>query len=149
MRRDCFYFCPPFRVRYGEVDQQGIVYNGNYVAYTDLAFEEFLRSKGYSYRELAEKHDSEVCHKKSTYEFVSSAYAGDMLEVGISKIKIGKKSFTTVSYTHLHRRYLGRCSAAVFPDEVRHQGADRRVPDPDLSVQAPRCICNHGGGRWF
>ncbi|BFL38634.1 acyl-CoA thioesterase [Agathobaculum sp. NSJ-28] len=94
MRRDCFYFCPPFRVRYGEVDQQGIVYNGNYVAYTDLAFEEFLRSKGYSYRELAEKHDSEVCHKKSTYEFVSSAYAGDMLEVGISKIKIGKKSFT-------------------------------------------------------
>ena len=94
MRRDCFYFCPPFRVRFGEVDRHGIVYNGNYVAYTDFAFEEFLRSRGYSYRELAEKHGSEVCHKKSTYEFVSSAYEGDMLEVGISKIKIGRKSFT-------------------------------------------------------
>lgn len=93
MRRDCIFFCP-IRVRFGEVDRQGIVYNGCYVAYTDLAFEEFLRSKGYSYRELAEKHDSEVCHKKATYEFVSSAYEGDMLEVGISKIKIGRKSFT-------------------------------------------------------
>lgn len=93
MRHDCIFFCP-VRVRFGEVDRQGIVYNGNYVAYTDLAFEEFLRSKGYSYRELSEKHDSEVCHKKATYEFVSSAYEGDMLEVGISKIKIGHKSFT-------------------------------------------------------
>lgn len=93
MRKDCVCFCP-LRVRFGEVDRQGIVYNGNYVAYTDLAFEEFLRSRGYSYKELAEKYDSEVCHKKSTYEFVSSAYEGDMLEVGIRKIKIGRKSFT-------------------------------------------------------
>ena len=43
MRSDCVFFCP-IRVRYGEVDRQGIVYNGNYVAYTDLALEEFLRS---------------------------------------------------------------------------------------------------------
>lgn len=93
MRKDCVFFCP-VRVRFGEVDRQGIVYNGNYVAYTDLAFEEFLRSRGYSYKELAEKYDSEVCHKKSTYEFVSSAYEGDMLEVGIRKIKLGRKSFT-------------------------------------------------------
>ena len=93
MRSDCIFFCP-VRVRYGEVDQQGIVYNGNYVAYVDLAFEEFFRSKGYSYKELAEKHGSEVCHKKSTYEFVSSAYEGDMLEVGISKVKVGNKSLT-------------------------------------------------------
>ena len=93
MRSDCFFFCP-VRVRFGEVDRQAIVYNGNYVVYTDLAFEEFLRSKGYSYRELAEKHDSEVCHRKATYEYVSSAYEGDTLEVGISKIKVGNRSFT-------------------------------------------------------
>lgn len=93
MRSDCFFFCP-VRVRFGEVDRQGIVYNGNYVVYTDLAFEEFLRSKGYSYRELAEKYDSEVCHRKATYEYVSSAYEGDMLEVGISKINVGNRSFT-------------------------------------------------------
>lgn len=93
MRSDCIFFCP-VRVRFGEVDRQGIVYNGNYVIYTDLALEEFFRSKGYTYRELCEKYDSEVCHKKSTYEFMASAYEGDTLEVGISKIKVGNKSFT-------------------------------------------------------
>ena len=93
MRSDCIFFCP-VRVRYGEVDQQGIVYNGNYVAYTDLAFEEFLRSRGYTYKELATRHGSEVCHKKSTYEFVSSAYEGDLLEIGIRRPRVGNKSFT-------------------------------------------------------
>jgi len=93
MRSDCVFFCP-IRVRFNEVDRQGIVYNGCYVAYTDLAFEEFLRSRGYSYRELSEQHNSEVCHRKSTYDFLSSAYEGDLLEVGISKITIGYKSFT-------------------------------------------------------
>lgn len=93
MRKDCIFFCP-IRVRFGEVDRQGIVYNGNYVAYTDLALDEFLRAKGYSYRELAEEHDSEICHKKSTYEFLASAYEGDLLEVGISNIKLGNRSFT-------------------------------------------------------
>lgn len=93
MRSDCIFFCP-VRVRYGEVDQQGIVYNGHYVVYTDLAFEEFFRSKGYPYRTLVTEHASEVCHKKSTYEFFSSAYEGDMLEVGMRVIKVGNKSIT-------------------------------------------------------
>ena len=93
MRSDCVFFCP-VRVRYGEVDQQGVVYNGNYVIYTDVAFEAFLRSKGYPYRKLVNEHDSEVCHKKSTFEYISSAFADDLLEVGVRVLRVGHKSFT-------------------------------------------------------
>ncbi|MFV0518538.1 MAG: acyl-CoA thioesterase [Aminipila sp.] len=93
MRSDCIFFCS-IRVRYGEVDQQGVVYNGNYVIYTDVAFEEFLRSKGYSYKDLVSKYDSEVCHKKSTFEYISSAFESDMLEIGVRVVNIGNKSFT-------------------------------------------------------
>ncbi len=93
MRSDCVFFCP-VRVRYGEVDQQGVVYNGNYVIYTDVAYEEFLRSKGYSYKKLVNEYESEVCHKKSTFEFNSSAFEGDMLEVGLRVLKVGNRSFT-------------------------------------------------------
>ncbi len=64
------------------------------MAYTDLALDEFFRSKGYPYRDLAEKYDSGVCHKKYTYEFISSAYEGDLLEVGVTGIRVGNKSFT-------------------------------------------------------
>ena len=93
MRSDCIFFCP-VRVRYGEVDQQGVVYNGNYVVYTDVAFEEFLRSKGYSYKKLVNEYASEVCHKKATFEYISSAFEGDMLEIGVRVIKVGNRSFT-------------------------------------------------------
>jgi len=93
MRNDCAFFCP-IRVRYGELDPQGIVYNGNYSIYTDVAFEEFLRSRGYSYKELVKDHASEVCHKKSTFEYISSAFEDDIIEVGVRVIKVGNRSFT-------------------------------------------------------
>ena len=93
MREDCIFFCP-VRVRYGEVDQQGVVYNGNYIVYTDVAFESFVRSKGYTYKDLSEKYDSEVCHKKTTIEYNSSAFEGDLLEIGIKVVRVGERSFT-------------------------------------------------------
>lgn len=42
------------RVRYGETDQMGIVYYGNYALYLELARTELLRSLGLSYKELEE-----------------------------------------------------------------------------------------------
>ena len=93
MRSDCIFFCS-IRVRYGEVDKQGIVYNGNYSIYTDVAIDEFFRSNGYSFKELVEKHESEICHKKSTIEYNSSAFEDDMLEIGIRVIRVGDRSFT-------------------------------------------------------
>lgn len=93
MRSDCIFFCP-IRVRYGEVDKQGIVYNGNYFVYTDTAFEEFFRTKGYPYSKLVSEYGAEVCHKKSTTEFIASAYDGDLIEVGVRVHRIGEKSIT-------------------------------------------------------
>lgn len=93
MRNDCIFFCP-IRVRYVEVDQQGIVYNGHYTMYTDVAFEEFFRSKGYPFSDLVNKYESEICHKKSSIEYISSAFADDMLEVGVRVLNIGNRSFT-------------------------------------------------------
>ncbi len=93
MRDECIFFCT-LRVRYGEVDQQGIVYNGNYASYGDFAFCEFLRSRGCSYNNLSKTLDFEVCHKASSFEFFSSAYAEDLIEIGVKIVKIGTRSFT-------------------------------------------------------
>jgi len=43
------------RVRYGETDQMGYVYYGNYAQYFEVARVEFLRSKGVSYKKLEEE----------------------------------------------------------------------------------------------
>ncbi|MFT4643935.1 MAG: acyl-CoA thioester hydrolase [Planctomycetota bacterium] len=43
------------RVRYGETDQMGFVYYGNYALYLEQARTEMLRSVGYTYKEMEEK----------------------------------------------------------------------------------------------
>lgn len=40
------------RVRYGETDQMGVVYHGNYVQYLEIARVEWLRNLGVSYKEM-------------------------------------------------------------------------------------------------
>jgi len=41
-----------FRVRYGETDQMGVVYHGNYPQYLEMGRIEWLRALGISYKEM-------------------------------------------------------------------------------------------------
>lgn len=41
-----------FRVRYGETDQMGVVYHGNYAQYLEMARVEWLRMLGISYKDM-------------------------------------------------------------------------------------------------
>lgn len=43
-----------FRVRYGETDQMGIVYYGNYAQYLEMGRVEWLRKLGISYKSMEE-----------------------------------------------------------------------------------------------
>jgi len=43
------------RVRYGETDQMGVVYHGNYAAYCEVARVEFFRQIGLPYKDLEER----------------------------------------------------------------------------------------------
>jgi len=43
------------RVRYGETDQMGIVYHGNYAQYLEIGRIEWLRSFGISYKKMEEQ----------------------------------------------------------------------------------------------
>ncbi|MFT4832135.1 MAG: acyl-CoA thioester hydrolase [Psychroserpens sp.] len=44
-----------FRVRYGETDQMGVVYHGNYAQYLEMGRVEWLRSLGFSYKNMEEE----------------------------------------------------------------------------------------------
>ncbi|WP_084696365.1 acyl-CoA thioesterase [Maribacter thermophilus] len=44
-----------FRVRYGETDQMGVVYYGNYAQYLEMGRVEWLRALGISYKDMEEK----------------------------------------------------------------------------------------------
>ena len=48
-------FSTNVRVRYGETDQMGVVYHGNYASYFEIARTEWLRNLGVTYKEFENK----------------------------------------------------------------------------------------------
>ena len=45
-------FSTTIRVRYGETDQMGVVYHGNYATYFEVARTEWLRNLGVTYKDI-------------------------------------------------------------------------------------------------
>ena len=48
------YVDVPVRVRYADTDMMGIVYHGTYAQYFEIGRSEFMREKGFTYRQLEE-----------------------------------------------------------------------------------------------
>lgn len=68
------------RVRYGETDQMGIVYHGNYPSYFEVARIEFFREIGLPYKELESKGII-LPVVDLGIKFIKSAYYDDDLSI--------------------------------------------------------------------
>lgn len=73
-----------FRVRYSEVDSQGIVFNANYLNYLDVAITEYFRSKGISYSEFIERYQLDFHVVQSLIDYRNGAKFDDVLDVLLS-----------------------------------------------------------------
>ncbi|HNL38707.1 MAG TPA: thioesterase family protein [Saprospiraceae bacterium] len=69
------------RVRYGETDQMGYLYYGNYAQYFEVGRVETIRSLGLSYKELEEVHGIWLPVVNMEMRFVRPAYYDDLLTV--------------------------------------------------------------------
>jgi len=92
MVRDRFRYHFPLRVRFAETDMQGIVFNGNYLTYTDTAVTEYFRHLGYPYQELV-KGGLDFVLAHITCDFRAAAYFDDPLEVQTRIAELRTKSF--------------------------------------------------------
>lgn len=106
MRSD-FRFHHEIRVRFADTDLQGIVFNGNYLTYYDVAWTEYFRALGFSYTDLIDRGVDTVL-ARTTMEFKSPARFDDILEVHTRISSIGNTSLT-------------------FNFEIYPQGLDRLV----------------------
>ena len=81
------------RVRYLDVDQQGVVFNMWYLGYFDEAMADFLAEGGLPYREmLGSGYDVQLVH--SEIDWRSSLRWGDEARVEVSLASVGATSFT-------------------------------------------------------
>jgi acyl-CoA thioester hydrolase len=92
MARTDFTFSHSLRVRWAEVDRQGIVFNGHYLLYFDIGITEYWRAIGCPYPDGLLAHGSDMFVKKSTIEYHASAEYDDVLDVLVRVARIGRSS---------------------------------------------------------
>ncbi|MEO8630025.1 MAG: thioesterase family protein [Betaproteobacteria bacterium] len=133
MRREDFALCHPLRVRWAEIDRQGIVFNGHYLAYFDIGITEYWRAISYPYPDALLQAGCDTFVVKATVEYHAPAVYDDMLDVLVRVARIGRTSMNFNIEVH-------RADARLISGEVIYVIADpqtrKPMPVPDFLRQA-------------
>jgi acyl-CoA thioester hydrolase len=87
-------FVHELRVRYGECDPQGIVFNANYLLYFDVAFTELWREAVGPWLEMVDRGiDAVVAHAE--IDFRAPARYDDVLRLPVRITNVGRTAITT------------------------------------------------------
>ena len=92
MNRDRYRLRESLRVRWAETDMQGIVFNGHYLTYFDVAITEYWRAVGMPYPAAFAGTGVDLFAVKSTVEYLAPARYDDMIEVGCRAARLGRSS---------------------------------------------------------
>ncbi len=87
-------FVHELRVRYGECDPQGIVFNANYLLYFDVAFTELWRAAVGPWQEMVARGIDAVV-ADARLSFRAPARFDDQLELRAQVTRLGDTSITT------------------------------------------------------
>ena len=94
MSREQFWFFFPFRVRYSEIDGQGVVFNAHYLTYFDTSITEYFRALGYDQYADSRKTGIDFHVVKSLIEYKAPVLFDWELDVGARVARIGNTSLT-------------------------------------------------------
>ena len=128
MKND-FRFYHQLRVRFAETDMQGIVFNGNYLTYYDVAWTEYFRALGLQWKDLIDMGADTVL-ARTEMEFKAPARFDEVLEIYTRVSRIGNASvtFEFEIYGQGDDRLIGTASSlyvCIDPQTLRPV----RVPD--------------------
>lgn len=87
-----FAFFLPLRVRWSEVDPQGIVFNPNYLMYADVALTEFWRALGIDYVDMPATHGVDTFMVNASVDYFGSARFDDEIEIAVATGRLGRSS---------------------------------------------------------
>jgi len=94
MSREQFWFFHPFRVRYSEIDGQGVVFNAHYLTYFDTTITEYFRALGYDQYADAKQTGEDFHVVKSVIEYKAPVRFDWELDIGARVARIGNSSLT-------------------------------------------------------
>ena len=128
MARADFRLQHSLRVRWSEVDMQGIVFNGNYLNYFDVAFTEYWRATGLPDVIAQSEAGLELFARKATVEYHAPSRFDDLLDIGVRCAELGRSSLRFVIEIY-------RGDEQLISGEILYVHANSRVlksePVPD------------------
>ena len=92
MKKEGYPYFHPHRVRYSEIDLQGIVYNSRYLDYFDAAITEYMRHCGFNYVADARNTGKDFHLVKASVEFLKPVPYDEEIEIGVRVGRIGRSS---------------------------------------------------------
>ena len=131
-------FVHELRVRYGECEPQGIVFNANYLLYFDVAFTEYWRDRVGPWDDMVSV-GVDVVVAEANLRFRAPARFDDVLALEVTTEELGKTSMTT-------RIDIQRDGELLVEMRLRHVFVDRttwsKIAMPDgireqLAAPAP------------
>ncbi|MEO9511357.1 MAG: thioesterase family protein [Flavobacteriaceae bacterium] len=107
-----------FRVRYGETDQMGVVYHGNYAQYLELGRIEWLRALGITYRSM-EENGIMLPVISLQIDYKKSALYDDLItvETNVEKVPMVKIAFTYKLYNESRELLATAHTVLAFMDK--------------------------------
>ena len=126
MSREQFNFHYSFRIRYSEVDAQGIVFNAHYLTFFDTAMTEYLRHINYDYVNEVKEKNEDFHTVKTLVEYKAPIYFDQIIDVCLKVKKIGNSSLTF--YIEIHPEEEDNCLASgeviwVNSDQESHKSS--------------------------
>jgi len=120
-------FTHRLRVRYSECDAQGVVFNGHYLFFYDVALNELWRDRIGPYQEMIER-GADLVVAEATTRFLASARFDEELDIELQVKHLGTTSMIIQPVFRVGERL-------VADGEVRHVFVDpatmRKTPMPD------------------
>lgn len=130
MPKEDFRFSCELRVRWGECDAQGIVFNAQYMNFIEVAQAEYFRNLGMRIYDADSRRYFDLATVKATLEYMAPARVDDMLEIYLGVARIGISSLTLKAEMYLADRAQPIHRAeVVYVDYDADQGKARAVPD--------------------
>lgn len=151
MKRQDFRFFHRLQVRWAEIDQQKIVFNGHYLTYVDVAMTNYWRALGLPYEAAMASLGGDLYVKKSTLEYHASARMDDQLDITLRLERLGRSSLNFVGGIFRGEDLLVRAEVVyVFADP--HTQTSRPVPQPLRDIleayEARRAVVRIECGAW-
>ncbi len=137
-----------FRVRYGECDAQGVVFNARYGDYVDIAVNEYIRTLFGDYQNLLDQGlDIQVVGLNQNWQ--APARFDDVLEARIAPGQLGNTSFSLVLTFYRYGEPDPLCDATITYVMIRaSEGGKTPIPQSIrslLEAGAPDTVISHAG----